>query len=84
METEDRLAIQQRALEALKKSTKTLEIADQLLRVGNVKEAERLRNEAREQRNVSIWLMAQAKDAEGKDKRSTTGKLHYGPRITEH
>jgi hypothetical protein len=60
METEDRLKFQQKALEALRESTKTLEIAERLLDVGNVKEAERLRDEAREKRNVSMRLMAQA------------------------
>jgi hypothetical protein len=60
MKTEDRRKFQQKALEALRESTKTLEIAEQLLYVGNVKEAERLRDEAREKRNVSVRLMAQA------------------------
>jgi hypothetical protein len=60
METENHLKFQQRALEALRESTKTLEIAARLLDVGNVREAERLRNEAREKRNVSMRLMAQA------------------------
>jgi hypothetical protein len=60
METENRIKFQQRALEALRESTKTLEIAERLLDVGNVREAERLRDEAREQRNVSMRLMAQA------------------------
>ena len=60
METEDRLQFQRKALEALRESTKTLEIAERLLDVGNVKEAERLRNEARHKRNVAMQLMAQA------------------------
>ena len=60
MVTEDRLKFQERALEALRESTKTLEIAGQLLDVGNVREAERLRDEAREKRNVFMRLMAQA------------------------
>ena len=60
METEDRLKFQQRALDALRESSKTLEIAQRLLEVGNVKEAERLRDEAREQRNLSMRLMAHA------------------------
>ena len=60
MVTEDRLKFQERALEALRESTKTLEIAGQLLEVGNVREAERLRDVAREKRNVSMRLMAQA------------------------
>jgi len=45
-------------------STKTLEIAEQLLSVGNIKEAERLREKAREQRNVSVWLMRQVQGSE--------------------
>jgi hypothetical protein len=60
METEDRLKFQQRALDTLRESSKTLEIAQRLLDVGNVKEAERLRDEAREQRNASMRLMALA------------------------
>jgi len=84
METVDRLAIQQRALEALQKSTKTLEIAEQLLRVGNVREAERLRDEAREQRNVSVWLMAQAKETERRNQGSSTVRLHHRRNVTEH
>ena len=64
MEAEDRGAVQQKALEALQESTKTLEIAEQLLSVGNIKEAERLRDKAREQRNVSVWLMRQVQGSE--------------------
>ena len=64
MEAEDRGMVQQKALEALQESTKTLEIAEQLLRVGNIKEAERLREKAREQRNVSVWLMRQVQGSE--------------------
>ena len=64
MEAEDRGMVQQKALEALQESTKTLEIAEQLLRVGNIKEAERLRDKAREQRNVSVWLMRQVQGSE--------------------
>ena len=60
METENRVRFQQKALEALRESTKTLEIAERLLEVGNVREAERLRDEAREKRNVSMHLMARA------------------------
>jgi hypothetical protein len=59
MEIEARLRIQHKALEALQESTKTLEIAERLLNVGNIREAERLRDEARQKRDVSIWLMSQ-------------------------
>jgi len=64
MEAENRETSQQKALEALQESTKTLEIAEQLLSVGNIKEAERLRDKAREQRNVSVWLMRQVQGSE--------------------
>src|SRR5947208_9935061 len=64
METEDRGTVQQKALEALQESTRTLEVAEQLVRVGNIKEAERLREKAREQRNVSVWLMRQVQGSE--------------------
>jgi hypothetical protein len=60
MEHKNVVTPQQKALEALQESTKTLEIAQQLLDVGNIKEAERLRDEARKKRNVSVWWMAQA------------------------
>ena len=68
MEAENRQTIQQKALEALQESTKTLEIAEQLLSVGNIKEAERLRDKAREQRNVSVWLMGQARGSDANPK----------------
>ena len=61
METENSLKFQQKALEALRESTKTLEIAKRLLDVGNVREAARLRDEARQKRNDSMRLMAQAR-----------------------
>lgn len=66
VKNDDRVELQQKALEALKESTKTLEVADQLLKVGNATEAQRLREEAREQRNVSVWLMSRARDDEGR------------------
>ena len=61
MEINQRLTLQHEALEALRQSTRTLEIAERLLNVGNIREAERLRDEAREKRNVSVWLMTQAR-----------------------
>ena len=61
MERENSLKFQQKALEALRESTKTLEIAKRLLDVGNVREAARLRDEARQKRNDSMRLMAQAR-----------------------
>jgi hypothetical protein len=68
MEMEDRLSIQQKALEALQDSTRSLEIAEQLLKVGNVTEAQRLRDEAREQRNLSVWLMSQSRNVDSENR----------------
>jgi hypothetical protein len=59
--------LQQKALETLEQSTKTLEIAEQLETAGNVEEAERLRYTAREQRDLSVLLMAQAEQSERED-----------------
>jgi hypothetical protein len=64
METEDRLVIQQRALEALQESTRNLLVAEQLINVGNITEAERLKEEARQHRNISVWLMKQARPSD--------------------
>ncbi|PWT80994.1 MAG: hypothetical protein C5B44_04525 [Acidobacteria bacterium] len=52
--------IRQQALSAIERSTKLFEIAENLLRQGNKSEAEWVRNEARAQRNISVWLMAKA------------------------
>lgn len=86
MKTEDRLTNQEKALEALQESTKTLEIAEQLLSVGNIKEAERLRDKAREQRNISIWLMSQSRDERVGSSAygSSAGSLNRPRRVTEH
>jgi hypothetical protein len=63
METE-RVMIRQKALDTLQESTKRLELAEELLEVGNVQEAERLQEQARKQRNISVLLMAQARRGE--------------------
>lgn len=52
--------IRHQALSALEKSTKLFEIAENLVRQGNESEAQWVRNEARAQRNISVWLMATA------------------------
>jgi len=52
--------LQTQALEALEKSTKMFEVAINLLQQGNKVEAERIRNEARRHRTLSVWLMAKA------------------------
>ena len=48
------------ALEELKKSTKSLEVACELLKQGNHAEAKRLQSEARAQRTISTLLMNEA------------------------
>jgi hypothetical protein len=52
--------LRQRALEALEKSTKMLEVACELLKQGNKVEASRVRSLARGQRTISTLLLAQA------------------------
>jgi hypothetical protein len=64
MDQELALALRQRAVAALEISTTMLQVAQNLLRQGNKKEAARLRNEARYKRNESILLMDQASAAE--------------------
>ena len=64
MEQELALALRERAISALEASTTMLEVAQDLLKQGNQKEAARLRNEARYKRNESILLMDQAKAVE--------------------
>ena len=69
MEITNRLSLQHRALEELKESTRTLKVAEQLLSVGNIKEAERLREEARQRRTCSVELMKRAE--------TTTASTHF-------
>jgi hypothetical protein len=58
------LALRERAVAALQKSTTMLKVAQNLLKQGNQTEADRLRNEARYKRNESILLMDQARSVE--------------------
>jgi hypothetical protein len=58
------LALRERALAALEVSTTMLTVAQNLLRQGNLREAARLRGEARYKRNESILLMDQARKVE--------------------
>ncbi len=51
-------------MEALQRSTTMLQVAAKLLDQGNVDEAKRLRDQARAQRNISVWLMAKANTLE--------------------
>ncbi len=60
MGSREGLALRQLALEALEKSTKMFELAFKLQTQGNQVEAERVRNDARTQRNISTILMTEA------------------------
>ena len=64
MTSSEGLTLQQRALEALRTSTKMLKVASVLRRQGNKEEADRLRDEARTQRTISTLLMAEAQNRE--------------------
>jgi len=64
MEQELALALRERAVSALEASTTMLQVANDLLKQGNLREAARLRNEARYKRNESILLMDQASAVE--------------------
>jgi len=59
MGSREGLALRQLALEALEKSTKMFELAFKLQTQGNQVEAERVRNDARTQRNISTILMTE-------------------------
>jgi len=86
MQNAERLNLHRRALEALEHSTKKLKVAAQLLRAGNYKEAERLQDEARTERNISVWLLAQAKNRlrQNSDKNErSTGRLMPRPPLDE-
>jgi hypothetical protein len=64
MHESDGLALRKRALEALERSTKMLEVAVRLLKQGNRAESERVKSEARTQRTISTLLMAEANNLE--------------------
>ncbi|HYJ87302.1 MAG TPA: hypothetical protein VEW46_14670 [Pyrinomonadaceae bacterium] len=60
MRVSDGLTLRTRALEALERSTKMLDVAIRLLKQGNRVESDRVKNEARTQRTLSTLLMAEA------------------------
>ena len=60
MQKQSSISLREKALEALETSTKLLKVANQLHSQGNTKEASRLLQEGRVQRNLSVWLMAKA------------------------
>ena len=64
---QERTTLCQEALKALEDSTILLTVAEALVKVGNYREADRLRREARLQRNLSVRLMTQANISESKN-----------------
>jgi hypothetical protein len=64
MGSREGLTLREKALEALEKSTKMLQVALDLLTQGNQVEAARVRTEARKQRTISTLLMAEANSLE--------------------
>ena len=64
MGSREGLTLREKALEALEKSTKMLQVALDLLNQGNQVEAARLQKEARKQRTLSTLLMAEANNLE--------------------
>ena len=64
MGSREGLTLRQKALEALQKSTQMLQVALDLLTQGNQVEAARVQKEARKQRTISTFLMAEANKLE--------------------
>lgn len=60
----DELTLRKRALEALERSTRMLEVAVGLLKQGNRAELDRVWKEARTQRTISTLLLAEANKVE--------------------
>lgn len=60
MGSREELTLRQKALEALEKSTRMLQVAVDLLEQGNAGESERVRKEAQTQRMISTLLMSEA------------------------
>jgi len=81
MESQAGLTLRQRALEALEKSTKMLQVAVDLFEQGNPHEAERVHKEAQFQRSISTLLMAEAHNLDRNPK--TVQSKHYN-RIFSH
>lgn len=81
MGSREGLTLREKALEALEKSTKMLQVALDLLTQGNQVEADRVRTEARKQRIISTLLMAEANSLEISP---TTFRSKQNPNTTNH
>ena len=75
MRSKEGLAIRQLGLRTLEKSTKMLEVALNLVKQGNTREAKRLWGEARRQRTISSRIVAEADNLE----RELRGVRWFGP-----
>lgn len=64
MGSREGLTLREKALEALQKSTKMLQVALDLMTQGNQEESARVHQEARKQRTISTLLMAEANKLE--------------------
>ena len=64
MGSQEGLTLRQKALEALERSTRMLQVALDLLTQGNELEAARVQKEARRHRTISTLLMAEANNLE--------------------
>ena len=80
MGSREGLTLREKALEALEKSTKMLQVALDLLTQGNQAESERVHKEARRQRTISTLLMVEANKLERTLNMARSG--HYSRRTT--
>lgn len=81
MGSREGMALRQRALEALEKSTKMFEVALELLKQGNYVESNRVRNEARTQRTISSLLMSEANSLDENLRLTGHSRYHDRPNI---
>jgi hypothetical protein len=76
--------LREQAMEALQESTKMLEVACNLLKQGNRKEAKRLQREARTKRNVSVSLMVKANALENASRNKRESHYYDGKSSMGH
>ena len=75
MGSQEGLALRQRALEALEKSTRMLQVAVDLFEQGNQQEADLVRKEAQFHRSISTLLMVEAQKLDTSTR--TAHSKHY-------
>ena len=85
MGSREGLTLREKALEALEKSTKMLQVALDLLTQGNQAESERVHKEARRQRTISTLLMVEANKLERSLNMARAGQYNRStPSIATH